>query len=72
MKRRRQVAKSRSIARINDRKVNELRREVERQVRLVNARLNSLERKHASGTWASGKLATRVKNNKTQSGHLYP
>lgn len=70
MKRRRQVVKSRSLVRIRDRKVNELRREVERQVQLVNARLNSLERKHASGTWASGKLATRVKNNKTK-GLLY-
>lgn len=70
MKRRRQAIKSRSIARINDRKVRALYKEVERQVRLVNARLSSLERKHDTDTWASGKLKTRIKANKTK-GLLY-
>ena len=70
MKRRRQAVKARNIARINDRSVRKLYKEVERQVQIVNDRLSSLERKHASGTWASRKLFTRVKNNKTK-GLLY-
>ena len=70
MKRRRQAIKARNIQTIRDRKVKQLYREVQKQVREVNKRLNSLERYHASGTWASGKLKTRIRSNKTK-GLLY-
>ena len=70
MKKRRRAVKTRNIQTIQDRKAKELYREVQRQVREVNQRLNSLERKHARGTWSSGKLMTRIQSNKTK-GLLY-
>jgi len=70
MKKRRRAIKTRNIQTIQDRKTKELYREVQRQVREVNQRLNSLERKHARGTWSSGKLMTRIQSNKTK-GLLY-
>lgn len=70
MKKRRKVIKTRNIAKIRDSQTKKLYREVQKQVDLVNARLNSLERRHESGTWATGKLFKRVKTNKTK-GLLY-
>lgn len=70
MKKRRRAIKTRNIQTIQDRKTKELYREVQRQVREVNQRLNSLERRHARGTWSSGKLMTRIQSNKTK-GLLY-
>ena len=67
---RRKALKTRSIARIRDSSYRKLYKEVQRQVDEVNKRLNSLERRHDSGTWASGKLFKRVKGNKTK-GLLY-
>ena len=64
--RRRQVAKARSYVKIKDRQINKLYRDTMKQVREVNERLNSLERRHESGTWATGKLKTRIKSNKTK------
>lgn len=58
--------KSRNITTINKRKYNELVRDVKRQVNETNRRLNTLERQHATGTWASGKLRTRVRSNKVK------
>ena len=58
--------KSRTITTINKRKYNELVRDVKRQVNETNRRLNTLERQHATGTWASGKLKTRVGSNKVK------
>ena len=58
--------KSRTITSINKRKYNELVRDVKRQVNETNRRLNTLERQHTTGTWASGKLKTRVKSNKVK------
>ena len=64
--RRRQVAKQRSYVKIKDKQMNKLYRETMKQVQEVNERLNSLERRHESGTWATGKLKTRIKSNKTK------
>ena len=58
--------KSRTITTINKRKYNELVRDVKRQVNETNRRLNTLERQHTTGTWASGKLKTRVGSNKVK------
>ena len=65
-KRRRQVARARSYVKIKDKQMNKLYRETMKQVQEVNERLNSLERRHESGTWATGKLQTRIKSNKTK------
>ena len=70
MKRRRQVIKKRSIEKIKDREYKKLYREVKKQVNIVNERLNALERYHKVGTWSTGKLRTRLRNNKTK-GLLY-
>lgn len=63
---RRRAIKYRNIAKIRDKQFNKLYRETMKQVKLVNERLNSLERRHESGTWASNKLKTRIKSNKTK------
>lgn len=63
---RRRAIKYRNIAKIKDKQFNKLYRETMKQVKLVNERLNSLERRHESGTWASNKLKTRIKSNKTK------
>lgn len=70
MKRRRQAIKARNIQNIKDKQLKRLYKETEKLVRETNKRLNSLERHHASGTWASGKLKTRIRSNKTK-GLLY-
>lgn len=66
MKKRRRAVKIRNIQTIRDRNINKLYREVQKQVREVNRRLNSLERQHAAGTWSSGKLKSRIQSNKTK------
>lgn len=58
--------KGRKYSDISKRKYLQFEREVKKQVREVNRRLNSLERQHATGTWASGKLKTRVGSNKVK------
>lgn len=70
MKRRRQAIKARNIQNIKDKQLKRLYRETEKLVRETNKRLNSLERYHASGTWSTGKLKTRIRSNKTK-GLLY-
>lgn len=70
MRRRRAVARARNIQTVKARQYNKLYKETEKLVRETNKRLNSLDRYHASGTWASGKLKTRIKSNKTK-GLLY-
>lgn len=70
MERRRQAIKRRSIQNIKDKQLKRLYRETEKLVRETNKRLNSLERYHASGTWSTGKLKTRIRSNKTK-GLLY-
>ena len=66
MKKRRRAAKSRSVQALKERDYNKLYREVKKQVQQTNERLKSLERRHAAGTWASGKLKTRIRSNKTK------
>lgn len=66
MKKRRRAAKSRNIQSLKERDYNKLYRDVKKQVQETNERLKSLERRHASGTWASGKLKTRIRSNKTK------
>lgn len=58
--------KGRTITTINKRRYKQFEREVKLQVREANRRLNTLERQHATGTWASGKLKTRVGSNKVK------
>lgn len=55
------IAKKRSSRR--NPKVN-LERETRRLVNKANARLDSLQRRYKSGTWASKKLANRLSSNK--------
>ena len=55
------IAKKRSSRRRT--KVN-LERETRKLVSKVNARLDSLQRRYKSGTWASKKLANRLSSNK--------
>lgn len=58
--------KGRTIQTINKRKYKVFERQVKKQVQETNRRLNSLERQHKAGTWASGKLKVRIKSNKTK------
>ena len=66
MKRRRQAIKRRTPKKIKERSYEQLYREVKKQVAETNERLKSLERYHATNTWASGKLKNRIKTNKTK------
>lgn len=66
MKKRRRAVKRRTPKSIKERSYKQLYREVERQVRETNRRLESLERYHKNNTWASGKLSKRIKSNKTK------
>lgn len=62
--------KGRTMESLNSRKNKIFQRQVQKQVQETNRRLRSLERQHKAGTWASGKLITRIKRNKTK-GLLY-
>lgn len=66
MKKRRRAIKTRKIENIKSRKYAKLYRDVKKQVNEVNARLDSLERRHDINTWASRKLKTRIKSNKVK------
>ena len=62
--------KGRTMESLNSRKNKIFQRQVQKQVQETNRRLRSLERHHKTGTWASGKLTTRIRRNKTK-GLLY-
>lgn len=66
MNKARQKLKKRTIQKIKQREYNMLVRETKKQVDETNRRLKSLEKQYKVGTWASGKLKTRIKNNKTK------
>lgn len=66
MKKRRRAIKTRKIQDIKNKKYVNLYKDVKRQVNEVNARLNSLEKRHDMGTWATRKLKTRIKSNKVK------
>ena len=66
MNKARRKLKKRTIQKIKQREYNMLVRETKKQVEETNRRLKNLERQYKVGTWSSGKLKTRIRNNKTK------
>jgi hypothetical protein len=66
MNKARRKLKKRTIQKIKQREYNMLVKETKKQVEETNKRLKNLERQYKVGTWASGKLKTRIRNNKTK------
>lgn len=66
MNKARRKLKKRTIQKIKQQEYNMLVKETKKQVEETNRRLKNLERQYKVGTWASGKLKTRIRNNKTK------